>query len=69
MGPGWAAMEMAALAPKEVNDRIREAIPLKTAAEPSDIANLLLFFAYPGASHIIGTVVMSNGDWNVRIAW
>ena len=69
VGPGRVATEMAARTPKEVNDRIVAAIPLRAVADPADIANLVLFLSSPAASHITGATVMIDGGWGFRLAW
>jgi 3-oxoacyl-[acyl-carrier protein] reductase len=69
IGPGRVATEMAALVPKEVNDRIREAIPLKVLAAPADIANLVLYLASPAAAQVTGAMVMVDGGWSLRLAY
>ncbi|MHA6253220.1 SDR family NAD(P)-dependent oxidoreductase [Oceanobacillus sp. CAU 1775] len=54
-----------ALTNKELTKWILDRIPLKRVAQPSDIANVALFFAQDESSYITGTTIFVDGGWTI----
>ncbi len=61
IAPGVAATEMIKLHDEAALEKIKERIPQKRFADPSEIADLALFLASPRAAHICGEIVSING--------
>lgn len=61
VAPGYANTEMMATVPEAVLESIREKTMLKRLAEPSEIANAVLFLASGESSYVTGHVLSVNG--------
>lgn len=63
VAPGVVLTEMGKSIPEEVRAEMLKQIPLEKFAEPSDIANAILFLASPLADYITGQTLQVNGGW------
>jgi len=61
VAPGATNTPMVAAIPPEILDKLKNRIPLKRLAEPSDIASLHLFLASDEAAYVTGQVVYCDG--------
>lgn len=61
VSPGFVKTEMYAKVPNNIKEKQIEAVPLKRAAEPSEIASIVTFLASEKASYITGTTIVADG--------
>lgn len=61
IAPGFIATEMTGALSEEVLKQWQDAIPLKRAGTPQDVANLVLFLASDLSSYISGQVINVDG--------
>ncbi|HLG35622.1 MAG TPA: 3-oxoacyl-[acyl-carrier-protein] reductase [Bacteroidia bacterium] len=61
IAPGFIATEMTGALSEEVLKQWQDAIPLKRAGTPQDVANLVLFLASDLSSYISGQVIQVDG--------
>ena len=61
VAPGYVATDMTAVLSEEVTRKFTEAVPLKRAATPGEIAAAVSFLAGPDSSYITGQVLAVNG--------
>lgn len=61
IAPGYVQTEMTAKLPNKVKEEYIADIPLKRAATPDDIAEVVSFLVSPSASYITGTVINVSG--------
>jgi 3-oxoacyl-[acyl-carrier protein] reductase len=61
VAPGYVDTDMTAALPDEVTKEIIEAVPLKRAARPEEIAGAVSFLAGPDSAYITGQVLAVNG--------
>jgi 3-oxoacyl-[acyl-carrier protein] reductase len=61
IAPGFIATEMTGALSDEVLKQWQDAIPLKRAGTPQDVANLVLFLASDLSSYISGQVIQVDG--------
>ena len=65
VAPGYTRTEMVEAVREDVQDRIREDIPLGRFATPAEIASAVEFLASDGASYVTGEVLSVNGGMHV----
>ena len=66
MAPGAIRTRAHDTLPAEVIDRIRHSVPLGYVAEPSDVANVVVFLAAPASRYITGqTLLIDGGRWMI----
>ena len=61
VAPGYVATDMTAVLSEEVTKKFTEAVPLKRAATPEEIAAAVSFLAGPDSTYITGQVLAVNG--------
>ena len=61
IAPGFIETEMTAQLPKEIVDKLLEAIPLRHIGASKDVANLCLFLASEDANYITGQTIQVDG--------
>ena len=61
IAPGFIETEMTAQLPKEIVDKLLEAIPLRHIGTSKDVANLCLFLASEEADYITGQTIQVDG--------
>ena len=61
VAPGYVATDMTAVLSEEVTKKFVEAVPLKRAATPEEIAAAVAFLAGPDSTYITGQVLAVNG--------
>ena len=61
VAPGYVATDMTAVLSEEVTKKFTEAVPLKRAATPGEIAAAVSFLAGPDSTYITGQVLAVNG--------
>jgi NAD(P)-dependent dehydrogenase (short-subunit alcohol dehydrogenase family) len=61
VAPGYTVGDLASGVPENVNEQIRQMIPMGRAGEPGEIAAVVAFLAGPRASYITGQVIGVNG--------
>jgi len=68
VSPGWTNTEMTGkyFAQEEVRRFLLERVPLGRFAEPSDIANLVLFLASDYSAYITGQNIFVDGGWTIQ---
>jgi NAD(P)-dependent dehydrogenase (short-subunit alcohol dehydrogenase family) len=59
--PGFTDTPLTAALPPAVRERALAETPLKRVARPEDVAEAVLFFAGPGASHVTGQSLAVDG--------
>jgi NAD(P)-dependent dehydrogenase (short-subunit alcohol dehydrogenase family) len=67
VAPGATRTPMTTKMPQEIFDAITQKIPLRRWAEPSEIANMHLFFASEEANYITGQIIFVDGGISVGI--
>ena len=67
VSPGATNTAMTAKMPPEIAQKVKEKIPLKRFAEPTEIANIHLFLASEDSSYITGQVIFVDGGISVGI--
>jgi 3-oxoacyl-[acyl-carrier protein] reductase len=67
VSPGATNTAMTANMPPEIAKFVKEKIPLKRFAEPTEIANMHLFLASEESSYITGQVIFVDGGISVGI--
>ena len=63
VAPGVVLTEMAETIPDAVQKKMLDNIPLQRFADPSEIANVILFLSSPLASYVTGQTIHVNGGW------
>ena len=65
VGPGVTDTPMSAdsLADSERSERLLGRIPLRRAADPAEIADVVTYLTSPGASYVTGAFVPVDGGW------
>ncbi len=63
IAPGLVETSMIASIPPDVREEMLKQIPLKRAAAPREIANVVLFLCSPLASYVTGQTIEVNGGW------
>ena len=68
VSPGWTNTEMTGkyFAQEEVRKFLLDRVPLGRFAEPSDIANLVLFLASEHSAYITGQNIFVDGGWTIQ---
>jgi 3-oxoacyl-[acyl-carrier protein] reductase len=61
VAPGYVRTDMTEELDEETRETILDAVPLDRLAEPSEIAESVLFLASPAASYVTGHVLHVNG--------
>jgi 3-oxoacyl-[acyl-carrier protein] reductase len=61
IAPGFINSDMTAALPGEAREKMTEAVPLKRAGEPEDVAEAALFLASSSSSYITGQVIAVDG--------
>jgi 3-oxoacyl-[acyl-carrier protein] reductase len=61
VAPGYTRTEMVEAVREDIQDRIREDIPLDRFAETEEIANVVRFLASDDASYVTGEILNVNG--------
>lgn len=61
IAPGYVITDMTSVLKDDIKDAILKNIPLQRFAEPSDIANAVLFLASDNASYITGQIINVDG--------
>ncbi|MCB1191214.1 MAG: beta-ketoacyl-ACP reductase [Leptospiraceae bacterium] len=59
--PGYVQTDMTGSLPNDVQEKLKEMVPLKRPATPRDIANSVRFFLSDDASYITGTYLRVDG--------
>lgn len=59
--PGYIQTDMTSALPPEIQEKLKEMVPLKRAATPDDIAGTVKFFVSEDASYITGTYLRVDG--------
>lgn len=61
VAPGWIETDMTASLSEEIQEVMRNAIPMRRIGAPEDVANAVLFFAADSAAYITGQVLCVDG--------
>lgn len=61
IAPGYIATEMTDAIPEKAKEAMMQAIPLKRAGRPEDVANAAIFLASNAADYITGQVIQVDG--------
>jgi NAD(P)-dependent dehydrogenase (short-subunit alcohol dehydrogenase family) len=69
VAPGWTRTEMAmaALGRPGEEDRVREALPARRIAEPSDIAEAVLWLATERTRFLVGSILVIDGGETILL--
>jgi 3-oxoacyl-[acyl-carrier protein] reductase len=59
--PGYVQTDMTAALPPEIQEKLKEMVPLKRPATPEDISGTVKFFISEDASYITGTYLRVDG--------
>jgi 3-oxoacyl-[acyl-carrier protein] reductase len=59
--PGYIQTDMTGSLPAEIQEKLKEVVPLKRAATPEDVAGVVRFFLSKDASYITGTHLRVDG--------
>ncbi|MCB1176479.1 MAG: 3-oxoacyl-ACP reductase FabG [Leptospiraceae bacterium] len=59
--PGYIQTDMTGALPPEIQEKLKEMVPLKRPAKPEDIAGVVKFFVSEDASYITGTHLRVDG--------
>ena len=59
--PGMVGTEKVAAMPAEIQDRLREAVPMGRFAEPGEVAGLVAYLASEEAGYVTGQAVGIDG--------
>ena len=54
---------------EEIQEKMKELIPLKRFGEPEDVANVVLFLASNSSSYVTGQVLSTCGGMVVRLIY
>lgn len=65
VAPGFIETEMTAKLPEDVRKSWTDAIPLKRAGKPEDVADICLFLASDLSSYVTGQVISVCGGMNI----
>ncbi|MDO5737805.1 MAG: 3-oxoacyl-[acyl-carrier-protein] reductase [Eubacteriales bacterium] len=64
VAPGFIETEMTAVLPAEIQEKIREEIPLGRFGKVEEVANLVAFLASPAADYITAQTISVDGGLN-----
>lgn len=59
--PGYIQTDMTGSLPADVQEKLKEMVPLKRAATPRDVANAVRFYLSDDSSYITGTILRVDG--------
>lgn len=59
--PGYIQTDMTSALPPEVQEKLKEMVPLKRAATTNDVAGVVRFYLSDDASYITGTILRVDG--------
>ena len=59
--PGMVGTEKVAVMPDEIQDRLREAVPMERFAEPAEVAGLVAYLASEEAGYVTGQAIGIDG--------
>ena len=65
VAPGVTRTNMTAHLMEVYNKKLKRSVPLRRLAEPSDIANVILFLVSPLADYITGQTIIADGGYTI----
>ncbi len=61
VAPGFITTDMTDVLPEKIKTEVKERVPVKRLGSPEDIADMVCYFAGPGASYVTGQVIAVDG--------